>query len=69
MCSTPKMPSTPVQEKKEEIATPTQADAAVTKAGSKAKDKAKALAGRDVMTAPRGLSGVAAVQNKKLLGE
>ena len=69
MCSTPKMPSAPVQEKKEEIAAPTQADAAVTKAAQGTKDKTKALAGRDIMTAPRGLAGVAAVQNKKLLGE
>ena len=68
MCSTPSIPSVQTQ-KKEEIAAPTQADAAVTKAGSQARDKAKSLAGRDVMTTPRGLSGVAAVQNKKLLGE
>jgi hypothetical protein len=69
MCSTPSIPSAPTTPKKEEIATPTQADAGVTKAGAAAKDKAKALAGRDVKTAPRGLTGVAAVQNKKLLGE
>lgn len=68
MCSTPSIPKTETK-KQEEIAAPTQADAAVTKASSKTKDKAKALAGRDVMTASRGLSGVAAVQNKKLLGE
>ena len=68
MCSTPKMPS-PQTQKQEEIAAPTQADAAVTKAAQGTKDKQKALAGRDIMTAPRGLSGVAAVQNKKLLGE
>lgn len=68
MCSTPKMPAVKEQ-KQEEIAAPTQADAAVTKAAQGTKDKTKALAGRDIMTAPRGLSGVAAVQNKKLLGE
>ncbi len=67
MCSTPSMPK--VSTKKDEIATPTPADASVTKAGANAKDKAKALAGRDVVTSPRGLTGVASVQNKKLLGE
>lgn len=68
MCSTPKTPAVKTQEQPE-IATPTQADAAVTKAGAQAKEKTKALAGRDVITSPRGLTGVAAVQNKKLLGE
>ena len=68
MCSTPKMPQVQTQEQPE-IATPTQADAAVTKASQGAKEKAKALAGRDITTSPRGLSGVAQVQNKKLLGE
>ena len=68
MCSTPKMPATNTQEQPE-IAAPTQADAGVTKAGAQAKDKTKALAGRDVKTSPRGLTSVAAVQNKKLLGE
>ena len=68
MCSTPKMPSVQTQ-KQEEIAAPTQADAQVTKAGQKQKEKSKALAGRDIVTTPRGLTGVAAVSNKKLLGE
>lgn len=69
MCSTPKMPEVNKEEKKEEIAAPTQADAAVTKAAQGTKDKASKLASRDIKTAPRGLEGVAKVQNKKLLGE
>lgn len=68
MCSSPKIPSTNTKEQ-EEIAVPTQADAQVTKASQKQREKSKALAGRDITTAPRGLSTVAAVQNKKLLGE
>ena len=68
MCSTPSIPKTETK-KQEEIAAPTQADAAVSKAAQGSKDKSKALAGRDIKTAPRGLAGVAAVQNKKLLGE
>ncbi len=69
MCSTPKMPQPTTQENKEEIAAPTQADAAVTKAAQGTREKNAKLAGRDVKTAPRGLNTVATVQNKKLLGE
>lgn len=68
MCSTPSMPEIK-QEKKEEVAAPTQADAAVTKAAQGTRDKNAKLSARDIKTAPRGLEGVAKVQNKKLLGE
>ncbi len=67
MCSTPSMPS--VQKPKQEpIASPTYADAKVTKAGASARDKAKALAGRDIKTSARGLSGESEKEKTKLLG-
>ena len=68
MCSTPKMPSTKT-EPQEEIATPTYADAAVTKASAKTRNKAAALAGRDIKTSARGLGDEAKTEKKELLGE
>ena len=68
MCSTPKMPA--VQKASEEqIAAPTYADAAVTKAGANTRNKTAALAGRDTKTSPRGLGDTANVKKKELLGE
>ena len=67
MCSTPSMPAVKTQEQPD-IASPTYADAAVTKAGAQAKDKVKALAGRDVKTTARGLKSEAEKEKSKLLG-
>lgn len=67
MCSTPKIPQT--NNKQEAIATPTYADASVTKAQASARNKAAALAGRDIKTSSRGLSNEAKTQKKELLGE
>ena len=67
MCSTPKMPAVQTP-KQEEIASPTYADAKVTKAGSAAKDKARMLAGRDIKTSTRGLMRDSDKEKTKLLG-
>jgi len=68
MCSTPSIPSVQ-QNKKEEVAAPTYADAAVTKASAATRNKTAALAGRDIKTSSRGLSDEATKNKKKLLGE
>ena len=67
MCSTPSMPAVQTP-KQEEIASPTYADAKVTKAGVATRDKAKALAGRDVKTSARGLKSESEKEKSKLLG-
>lgn len=68
MCSTPKMPSTNTTPQPE-IATPTYADAKVSKASSATRNKTAALAGRDTKTSPRGLDDSATTKKKELLGE
>lgn len=67
MCSTPKMPA--VSDNTEVIATPTAADASVTKAKANQRNKAAANNGRDIRTSSRGVSEEAATNKKKLLGE
>lgn len=67
MCSTPKMPS--VSKEVETVATPTAADASVTKAKAAERNKTAMNAGRDIRTSARGLSDEATTQKKKLLGE
>lgn len=67
MCSTPKMPA--VQSNTETIATPTAADASVTKAKTAQRNKTAANAGRDIRTSARGISEDATTNKKKLLGE
>lgn len=67
MCSTPKMPD--VQSVTEAVATPTLADADVTKAKTAQRNKTAALASRDIKTSARGLSDEASTKKKKLLGE
>lgn len=67
MCSTPKMPSVQTQQQ-EEIASPTYADADVTKASSKTREKVRALAGRDIKTSARGLTKESDKEKTKLLG-
>ena len=66
MCSTPNIPETkPV----ETIATPTMADASVTKAGTEKRKKVAQNAGRDIKTTARGEMTTAETKKKKLLGE
>ena len=68
MCSTPKMPA--VQKASEEqIAAPTYADAAVTKAGANTRNKTASLAGRDIRTSSRGLADAPQNKKKQLLGD
>ena len=67
MCSTPKMPET--SNNTEVIATPTAADASVTKAKTAQRNKTAANAGRDIRTSARGISEDATTNKKKLLGE
>lgn len=67
MCSTPSMPA--VKQNTETIATPTMADASVTKSATAQRNKTAANAGRDIRTAARGLSTEAQTAKKKLLGE
>ena len=68
MCSTPKMPSTATQVQ-DPVAAPTYADASVSKASAKTRNKTAALAGRDIKTSARGLGDDANTQKKELLGE
>lgn len=68
MCSTPSMPSVDTKAP-ETIATPTYADASVTKASAKTKNKAASLANRNIKTSARGLLDDATTQRKGLLGE
>ena len=67
MCSTP---STPKVENKntEVIATPTIADAEVTKAGQSARKNAGATARQSIKTTPNGLNSVVQTEKKQLLG-
>lgn len=68
MCSKPKMPkasSTPA----ETVATPTAADATVTKAKANQRNKTAGNSGRDIRTSARGLADEATTTKKKLLGE
>ena len=68
MCSTPKMPAA-TETKKETIATPTLADASVSKASAKTRNKASSTANRNIKTSARGLLEDANTQKKGLLGE
>ena len=67
MCSTPKMPQVATQEQTE-VASPTYADADITKASAKTREKVRALAGRDIKTSARGLTSESDKEKTKLLG-
>lgn len=67
MCTTPKMPD--INTKQETIATPTLADASVTKASAKTRDKASSLANRNIKTSARGLDDDVQTKKKGLLGD
>lgn len=67
MCSTPKIPS--VASNTEVIATPTAADASVTKAKANQRNKTAANNGRDIKTSSKGVTEEATTNKKKLLGE
>jgi hypothetical protein len=53
----------------EPVAAPTYADASVSKASAKTRNKTAALAGRDIKTSARGLGDDANTKKKELLGE
>lgn len=67
MCS-PSIPKTTVK-KQPEIATPTMADAEVTKASDNVRKNAKKGANQDIKTTARGLGDEAVTKKKSLLGE
>lgn len=67
MCSTPKMPA--VSGNTEVVATPTAADASVTKAKANQRNKAAVNNGRNIKTSSRGVTEEATTNKKKLLGE
>ncbi len=68
MCSTPKMPAADTTAEKT-IATPTLADASVTKASTNTRNKAASMSGRNITTSARGLQDDATTQKKGLLGD
>lgn len=68
MCSTPKTPSLPAEETKT-VATPTLADASVTKASTNTRNKTASMASRNIKTTARGLTDDATTQKKGLLGD
>lgn len=69
MCSTPSTPSATPQISTPKVAAPTYADAKVSKASANTRNRAVALAGRDIKTSSRGLGDDANTQKKELLGE
>ena len=68
MCTTPSYPE-PQSNNQEKVASPTYADAQVSKASANTRNKASALAGRDIKTTQRGLNDEARTNKKSLLGE
>lgn len=66
MCSSPKVPAAPAPQPT--VAAPTVADAATSKTAAGQRNKAAALAGRDIKTSPRGLGDEAQTKKKNLLG-
>ncbi len=68
MCSTPSTPAV-AKQNTEVIATPTQADASVTKAGQSARKNAGATAKQSIKTSPNGLNSVVETEKKQLLGQ
>ena len=53
----------------EQVASPTYADATVTKATTNTRNKAAALAGRNIKTSARGLTDESTKDKNSLLGE
>nr|DAJ76582.1 MAG TPA: hypothetical protein [Caudoviricetes sp.] len=68
MCSTPSAPKVETTEPKQ-VATPTLADASVSKASTNTRNKTASLASRNIKTTARGLTDDATTQKKGLLGE
>lgn len=68
MCSTPKAPSAN-NDAPQQLATPTLADASVSKASSNTRNKTASLANRNIKTSARGLTDEATTTKKGLLGE
>jgi len=69
MCSTPSMPKADNAAEQKTIATPTLADASVTKASTNTRNKTASMASRNIKTTARGLSDDAQTQKKGLLGD
>lgn len=70
MCSTPKVNTKAVDETPvPTVATPTMADASVSKASTNTRNKAASLSARNINTTARGLLDDANTQKKGLLGE
>lgn len=70
MCSTPKVNTKAVDETPvQTVATPTMADASVSKASTNTRNKAASLSTRNINTTARGLLDDANTQKKGLLGE
>lgn len=68
MCSSPKIPEVK-QEETQPVATPTLADASVSKASTNTRNKTASLASRNIKTTARGLTDEVTTQKKGLLGE
>lgn len=68
MCSTPKPPSVS-NDAPQQVATPTLADASVSKASTNTRNKTASLASRNIKTSARGLTDEATTAKKGLLGE
>lgn len=69
MCSTPKISSASKDTTEQAVATPTLADASVSKASTNTRNKTASLASRNIKTSARGLTDDATTQKKGLLGE
>lgn len=68
MCtSKPSMPAVTTLPQ-QEVAAPTYADAQVSKATTNTRNKAAALAGRNIKTSARGLADDAKTEKKNILG-
>lgn len=67
MCSTPSPKVETIEPK--QVATPTLADASVSKASASTRNKTASLAARNIKTSARGLNDDAITQKKGLLGE
>ncbi len=71
MCSKPKVQYVEVPAETQQVATPTYADASVTKASTNTRTKAASTANRNIATSARGLTDEATTDKEKkgLLGE
>lgn len=68
MCSTPSIPKVDTKVP-EPVATPTAADASVSRASTNTRNKAASLSAKNISTTSRGLLDDAPTKKKGLLGE